>query len=72
MGYKVWECRIYVDESAKLPYGFDLPPRMGAIEVIENEGIEVKYCFSGWGRIPIEIELAVIEDRLPKDDEGKS
>ncbi len=46
---KVWECKVIVSEDADLPMGFDSPPRMAAIKAIENAGIEVLGCASGWG-----------------------
>lgn len=46
---KVWECKILVPEDAELPPGFDSPPRLAAIEAIENSGIEVLGCASSWG-----------------------
>ena len=45
---KHWICIIEVDEK-KLPNGFDAPPRRATIEAIENKGIKVKNCWSGWG-----------------------
>jgi len=45
---KYWVCIIEVDEE-KLPDGFDFVPRRGAIDAIEDKGIEVKECWSGWG-----------------------
>ena len=48
--YKVWDCRIIVEVSDKgLPNGFDFPPRRAAIDAIENAGIGVVMCSSGWG-----------------------
>lgn len=46
---KVWQCKIIVPEGAELPPGFDWPPRRAAIEAVENAGIEVLGCSSGWG-----------------------
>lgn len=46
---KVWECKIIVPADAELPNGFDWPPRSAAIEAVENAGIPVLGCASGWG-----------------------
>jgi hypothetical protein len=46
---KVWECKIVVPEDAELPAAFDLPPRTAAIKAVENAGVEVLGCSSGWG-----------------------
>lgn len=46
---KVWECKIVVPEDAELPPGFDFPPRRAAIEAIDQAGIKVLGCSSGWG-----------------------
>jgi hypothetical protein len=47
--YKVWECKIVVRDDVELPDGFDLPPRVAAIVAVEQAGISVISCFSGWG-----------------------
>ena len=46
---KVWECKIIVPEDSELPPGFDNPPRSSAIAAVENAGIKVLGCSSGWG-----------------------
>ena len=46
---KVWTCKIIVSGDSELPPGFDSPPRWAATGAIENEGIEVIGCSSGWG-----------------------
>jgi hypothetical protein len=46
---QVWTCKIVVDGDAELPSGFDWPPRKAATEAVEEAGIEVLSCFSGWG-----------------------
>ena len=61
--YKVWFCKIAVPADAELPRGFDWPPRTAACEAIENSGIEVVACFSGWGGKLSEGEIAVIENK---------
>ena len=57
--YKVWTCKIVVDENVILPDGFDSPPRSAAREAVENAGVEIIACFSGWdGKLtPTEIEI---------------
>ena len=63
MKYQVWTCKIIVPINAKLPWGFDAPPRQAAIEAIENADIEVISCFSGWGGEVDEAEKTIIEER---------
>lgn len=46
---KVWECKIVVPADAELPPGFDYPPRIAAIKAIQNAGVPVLACASGWG-----------------------
>lgn len=59
--YQVWECRILVPKSFKLPMGMDSPPRRAAIEACEQAGVPVASCFSGWGHEPTAAELRVME-----------
>lgn len=47
--YKVWECKIVVPADTELPFGFDSPPRSAAKAAVEDEGIEIVACYSGWG-----------------------
>lgn len=47
--YQIWDCKIVVPADAKLPNGFDWPPRQAAIAAVEAAGIEVIGCSSGWG-----------------------
>jgi hypothetical protein len=47
--YKVWSCKIVVLADEELPDGFDSPPRRAAIKAVEDAGISVLSCFSGWG-----------------------
>lgn len=49
MKYQVWECKIVVPADAKLPDGFDQPPRRAALNAVEKSDINVLACFSGWG-----------------------
>lgn len=44
-----WVCIIGPVDRGRLPYSFDSPPRTAATEAIEEAGIEVKNCWSGWG-----------------------
>lgn len=46
---KVWDCKIVVSGDAVLPNGFDSVPRKAVISAVENAGIEVLGCSSGWG-----------------------
>ena len=61
MKYKVWECKIVVSGDIDQPNGFDSPPRMAAISAIEDKGIEVLHCLSGWGGKLTEIEKEIID-----------
>ena len=47
--FKVWKCKLVIPENTKLPMGFDWIPRHAAVEAVENRGIKVISCFSGWG-----------------------
>ena len=59
--YQVWECKIVVPIDSNLPDGFDQPPREASIEAIEDAGIRVISCFSGWGGELDDIEIQVLE-----------
>ena len=58
--YKVWDCKIVVPNDAELPDGFDYPPRKAAIEAVENAGIAVLSCFSGWGGRLTKVEAEIV------------
>ena len=60
--YKVWDCKIVVPNDAELPDGFDLPPRRAAIEAVENAGITVLSCFSGWGGTLTKIQAKIVTE----------
>ena len=60
MKYQVWECKIVVPINARLPMGFDSPPRTAAIEAVESAGVEVLACFSGWGGTLTETQAEVL------------
>ena len=59
--YQVWECKIVVPDDAELPDGFDWPPRRAAIKAVEDAGIEVLACFSGWGGALTSVQLEVMK-----------
>ncbi len=61
--YKVWVCKIVVSGDAKLPDGFDGPPRLAAIQAVESAGIVVWDCFSGWGGILTETQEKLVRGR---------
>jgi len=61
--FRVWDCKIVVPASAKLPNGFDLPPRRAAIEAVESYGIPVLTCFSGWGGQLDKYEYKLIKEK---------
>lgn len=58
---KVWECKILVPEDAELPPGFDFPPRRAAIEAVDQAGIRVLGCSSGWNATLTEGEQAAFQ-----------
>lgn len=60
--YKVWDCKIVVPIDTELPDGFDAPPRSAAMEAVENAGITVVSCFSGWGGKLTKIEAEIIAE----------
>ena len=49
MKEKIWVCIIKVNRKNLPEMGFDSVPRRGAINAIENKGVKVKNCWSGWG-----------------------
>lgn len=64
--YKVWDCKIVVPIDIELPDGFDAPPRTAAIKAVEEAGIEVLTCLSGWGGTLSDLEKDVVE----RDSDG--
>jgi len=60
--FKVWNCKIVVAGDAKIPDGFDFPPRRAAVEAIEADGIGVISCFSGWGGTLTETQTEIVEE----------
>jgi hypothetical protein len=59
--FKVWECKIVVAGDTIIPDGFDFPPRQAAIEAIEDGGIEVLSCFSGWGGVLTQTQAEIVK-----------
>ena len=47
--FKVWECKIVVPGNVKLPEDLEYLTRWGAINAVQDAGIDVICCFSGWG-----------------------
>lgn len=67
MKISVWFCKIGCLTKKSIVSGGDAPMR----HVVEKEfkrlvSVENDFCFSGWESNLNEIELAVIENRLPK------
>lgn len=61
---RVWDCKI--GWAGELPQGADLPMREAVGRAfIQLTGAEPEFIFSGWGGALTEVELAVVEDRLP-------
>lgn len=65
--YKVWECKIVVRADEELPEGFDAPPRWGAINAVEEEGINVVSCFSGWGGRLTKTQRTIVDNDVYRD-----
>jgi len=63
MGYRVWTCKLVVDDSKPLPRGFDGPPRDAAVEAVERAGFEVVSMFSGWAGQLTEMEKKIVDER---------
>ena len=63
MKYQVWDCKIVVPKDVDLPMGFDAPPRRAAVMAVEDAGIPVFACFSGWGGSLNDIELEILEKK---------
>ncbi len=61
--FKVWSCKIVVPIDAVIPDEFDSTPRLAAISSVEQNGIKVLNCFSGWGGTLTETETEVCEYR---------
>lgn len=65
MKYQVWSCRLYAPADLDVR-GLDFPLRAAALRSFHEEtSAHALGLFSGWGSLPMEIEIAVIEDRLP-------
>ena len=60
--FNVWICKIVVPAGSELPPAFDTPPRIAATSAVENAGIEVLCCISGWGEELTQEEI----DSMPK------
>ena len=67
--FKIWDCKILVPIDAELPPGFDSPPRQAAIKAVEDAGIEVLACSSGWGGTLSEEESDFYENNIVKKDD---
>ena len=70
--YHIWYCKIAVSGDTELPNGFDAPPRSAAQLAIENAGIEVLGCFSGWAGKLDETEAKVLEEHIEAIDRIKT
>jgi hypothetical protein len=62
----VWFCKVGVLGAVDLPRGADNPMRNAICdEFARVTGKDAEFCFSGWGQRLSELELAVVENRLP-------
>ena len=65
--YKVWDCKIVIPIEAKVPDGFDAPPRTAAINAVVGAGINVCACFSGWAGTLTQTELKIVSEQESPD-----
>ena len=72
MKYKVWDCKIVVSEDEVMPDGFDFPPRRAAIDAVEDAGIRVISCFSGWGGKLTKVRRDIVDERRKKELKWKN
>lgn len=64
----VWHCKVGVIGSAVLPKGADAPMRHAVHEAFSKlTALDPEFIFSGWGATLTEPELAVVENRLPRE-----
>ena len=63
MAYRVWTCKLVIDDGQPMPMGFDGPPRDAAVRAVERAGFEVVSMFSGWGGQLTEIERKIVDER---------
>lgn len=64
----VWYCKIGVLDSVALPSAADGPMREAVFDAFMRlTGRDAKFCFSGWGQTLDECELAVVENRMPRE-----
>lgn len=67
--FTIWDCKIGAKGDLELPRGADAPMREAIAKAFkEITGHEAEFNFSGWGGELTERELAVLEDRLPKEE----
>ena len=75
--FKVWQCQIVVpEESIICDDGF---PRFAAVHAVQQAGIKVISCFSGWnGKLTknqselVQYQLIKEASRLPESDKNES
>lgn len=63
MAYRVWTCKLVIDDTKPVPMGFDQPPRHAAVAAVEAAGFHVVSMFSGWGGQLTDIEREVVEEK---------
>ena len=61
----VWTCKIIVAADKKLPKGFDIKPRNGAQNAIEDKDFKVLMNSSGWGGSLNESDMECLEHHHP-------
>jgi hypothetical protein len=66
----IWFCKIGTRNAVELPRPAD-PPMREAVEAAFKAvtGVESEFLFSGWSAELTDGELAVVEDRLPTEEE---
>jgi hypothetical protein len=64
----VWSCKVGSLKPLALPLAADYPMRQAIQRMFQElTGEDAEFCFSGWGGQLTEIELAVVENRLPRE-----
>lgn len=65
---KMWECSIFVADG-DIPNGADSPPRQAAIDAMEQLGLTIESCTSGWGGEDFTPKIAQLKQLLAHKEE---
>jgi hypothetical protein len=64
----IWTCKIGILGEANLPPAADWPMRQAVEAAFQRVvGLDADFAFSGWSGELDEVELAVVENRLPSE-----